>query len=364
MAHFVEHMVFKGTRRRRGHHINQRMEAVGGYLNALTAKDHTCYYARALDDQLERALDVVLDLVIEPVFPEKEIVKEKEVVIEELRMYADNPEDYVFDLYELALYPDDALGRPVIGTEESVRNFSRESITRFVDCGYAPNRLVISLAGNVDHDEAVRLATRMTAEINREVCHTERYAPMAEPVGEIRERRPIQQAHVVLGMRAWGLHDSRRSDLSVLNTVLGGGMSSRLNQNIRERHGYCYNVYSFANMYQDVGDFGIYLGVDGDRIDRAARLARRQLEDLATTIVSPRALERAKTQLRGSMMLGLESMNSRMMRLGRAELHVGGYQSPDEAAAEVAQVTAEGVRAAAEALLAGPQSMIVLEPAG
>ncbi|MEM8558782.1 MAG: pitrilysin family protein [Bacteroidota bacterium] len=356
LAHFIEHMVFKGTTRRRGHHIAQRMEAVGGYLNAFTSKEYTCYYSRALDEHLERALDVVLDLVLDPTFPEKEIEKEKDVVLEEIKMYADAPEDLIFDLYESTLYPDSPVGWPVLGFPETVRSFSRERLRRFVETRYTPNRLVVSVAGNVEHDEVVALVRKLTAGFERAPVPVERAPADAYAPTQVVRPRPIQQAHLVVGTRAWGLQDDRRTTVSVLNTILGGGMSSRLSQNIREKYGYCYSVYSFANMLADAGDFGVYIGVDAGKVERAQALVQRELDKLATKLVSDRMLNRAKTQLKGSMMLGLESMSNRMMRMGKIELAFERYFTLDDVIEQVDAVTAEEVRDVAAALFA-PERM-------
>jgi predicted Zn-dependent peptidase len=350
ITHFIEHMVFKGTASRRGHHINRRMESVGGHLNAFTAKESTCYYARALDEHLARALDVVLDLALRPTFPERELEKEKDVVVEEMKMYEDQPEDHVYDHYEDAIYPESPLGRPVIGYEETVRGFTRQMLSDYVERMYTPDRLVVAIAGNVTHKRAVELVRKLTADLERPAGSVERPGPGPYEPKEIRVERPIQQAHLVLGTRCWGLQDDRRTVLSLLNTVLGGGMSSRLNQRIRERYGFAYSVYSFVNLLQEVGDIGVYVGTDPSKVERCEQLVRRELLALTEKPVSQQMLAGAKAQLKGSMMLGLESMSNRMMRLGKVELAFETHFTMDQVLGEVERVTAEDVRAAAEAL--------------
>ncbi|NNF03157.1 MAG: insulinase family protein [Rhodothermales bacterium] len=330
ICHFIEHMVFKGTRKRRMHHIAQRLENVGGYLNAFTAKEYTCYYARALDEHLGRAIDTVCDLILSPEFPVREIDREKDVVIEEMKMYLDTPDDHVFDILEEALFAGHPMGRPVIGTESSVRSFDREKLIDFSNRHYTPNRIVVALAGNVDHDRAVRLIEKEFAVSDRKPgTRTPRPITPFKPSSVTRER-PIQQAHLVLGTRGYDVHDPRRVALSVYNTILGGGMSSRLNQNIRERYGYCYSIYSFVNMHSDTGDLGVYMGTDASKVDRAEKLIRRELDKLRQKPVGPKVIDRARSQVKGSIMLGLESMGSRMMRIGRQELYYGRYYSLDE----------------------------------
>ena len=363
ITHFIEHMVFKGTRRRRGHHINQRMESVGGYLNAFTTKEHTCFYARGLSEHLGRALETVVDLVAEPTLPEREIEKEKDVVVEEIKMYEDAPEDHVFDYYEAALYPGHPLGRPVIGTPETVRSFSRADLEGYIGRHYVPDRLVVSVAGRVRHDEAVGHVERLLDGFDRAPNAARRepssdYAPV-----EVSVERPIQQAHVVVGTRAPGALDERRTTLSVLNTILGGGMSSRLNQNIREKYGWCYSVYSFVNVQRDSGDLGVYIGTDAARAERSRALIERELAKLAEAPVSARMLDRAKHQLKGSIVLGLESMSNRMQRLGRVELTYGRTVPVSEVVDEIEAVSAEGVRdLAAELFAPGRLSTVALLP--
>ncbi len=352
ITHFIEHMVFKGTRRRRGYLINQRMESVGGYINAFTSKEHTCFYARGLSEHLGRGLETVLDLVTQPTLPPKEIEKEKDVVVEEIKMYEDAPEDHVFDFYEAALYPDHPLGRPVIGTPESVRSFSQEDLARYITQHYVPDRMVVSVAGNVRHADVVRRVETLLADFERGPNPSQRTPSTAYQPVDVAIERPIQQAHLVLGTRAFGARDDRRTTLSVLNTILGGGMSSRLNQNIREKYGWCYSVYSFVNVQTDSGDLGVYIGTDASRLDRSRVLIEREMAKLAETPVSDRMLTRAKHQLKGSIVLGLESTSNRMQRLGRVELVYGRLSTVDEVVAEIDAVTAEGVRALAAELFA------------
>jgi len=352
ISHFIEHMVFKGTRTRRTHHIAQRMESVGGYLNAFTSKEHTCFFARALDEHLARALDVTCDLILRPTFPPKEFKKEKEVVLEEIKMYEDLPEDLIFDRFEKALYGEHALGRPVAGYPETVRSFTRDQILQYLENQYTPDRIVISVAGNARHERIVDLVERFFADFarNRSNGVRDRAPAPSIRVEHLVEERVIQQAHIVLGGRSYSVSDSRRSALSVLNTVLGGGMSSRLNQNIREKYGYCYQIYSFANMMSDIGDFGVYMATDPGKVTHAVRLIGRELKRLGDKHISSRQLSQAKTQLKGAVMLGLESLSNRMSRLGRLEMQNRPFITLDEIIAEVDSVTQENVREVASDL--------------
>lgn len=363
ITHFIEHMVFKGTQRRRGYLINQRMESVGGYLNAFTTKEHTCFYARGLSEHLGRALESVLDLVTQPTLPDKEIEKEKDVVVEEIKMYEDAPEDHVFDHYEAVVYPGDPLGRPIIGTPESVRSFSRADLASYIERHYVPDRLVVSVAGNVRHTEVVRWVEKLLEGFDRAPSPAVRVASNDYTPAHVEVERPVQQAHLVMGTRSFGARDPRRTTLSMLNTILGGGMSSRLNQNIREKYGWCYSVYSFVNVQVDSGDVGVYIGTDASRIERSKTLIQRELTKLAETPVSARMLSSAKHQLKGSIVLGMESTTNRMQRLGRVELTYGEVVPLDRVVDEIDAVTSEGIRALAEDLFAPERmSTVVLLP--
>ncbi len=360
MCHFIEHMVFKGTKTRRMYQIAQRMESVGGDLNAFTTKEYICFFARALDEHLERSIETVTDLILAPTFPSRELEKEKDVVIEEMRMYEDAPEDYAFDLLDRALYNGQSMGRPIIGLESSVREFNRNRLIDYVETYYTPNRIVIAVAGNATHDKVVRLVEKATGRSSREPREIIRSTVMESSPQAIRVCKPIQQAHLILGTRSYDVHNPQRYALSVLNTILGGGMSSLLNQNIREKYGYCYNIYSFLNTHSDTGEFGVYMGTDASRVTRARKLILRELDRLVQRKVSARKLKQAKNQVKGSIMLGLESMGSRMMRIGRQELYYNAYYTLDEIIERVQSVTASEVLTAAQALL-DPDRFSVVE---
>jgi predicted Zn-dependent peptidase len=331
ISHLIEHMVFKGTSRLKTHHIARRMESVGGYLNAFTSKEYTCFFARALDEHLDRSLDTICELVLRPSFPARELVKEKDVVLEEMKMYEDTPEDIIFDHFEAVAYDGHSLARPVIGSAKSVR---------------AITRIEKAFAGSRRKPKPLRRRRVKPYVVTDRVLD-----------------RPISQAHLVLGTRSMGARDTGRPALVVLNTILGGGMSSRLNQNIREKYGYCYQIYSFLNFHSDAGDFGIYMGTDASKIDRARKLILREVDRLAQTKVSARTLSQAKSQVKGSIMLGLEGMTNRMMRLGRQELFYGRYSTLDEVMDEIEAVTTDDVQRTAQDFLPTDRfSSVVIRP--
>lgn len=363
ISHLIEHMVFKGTQKRRTHHIAQRLESVGGYLNAFTSKEYTCYYARALDEHLDRSIDLVCDLVLSPSIPERELEKEKDVVLEEMKMYEDNPEDLIFDRFEEAVYGGHPLGRPIIGYPQTVRSFTRDQLLDYINRSYTPNRVVVAVAGNASHERVVELVRRAFATQKRNGQEHDRLPLGAYSPRTHTEFRPTQQAHLVVGTRSYHVYHPNRSVLSVLNTLLGGGMSSRLNQNIREKYGYCYNIYSFVNMHQDAGDFGVYMGTDPKKVDRARRLIFRELRRIVDEPISDRVLSQAKNQVKGSVLLGLENMSNRMMRIGRQELYFKRYFTMDQIVEDIDKVTPENLREVAEEIFDPEQfSTIVLLP--
>lgn len=350
ISHFVEHMVFKGTETRRMHHIAQRMESVGGYLNAYTSKEYTCYYARSLDEHLGRAIDILCDLVLHPVFPEKELEKEKGVVLEEIKMYDDMPEDAIFDDFEALIYGGHALGRPILGTADTVGSFTRQGLVDFIERAYVPPSVLFAICGNVDHQRAVRAIERAFSAVQRPGGRTDRSPVNGYAAASASRARPIQQGHFVMGTRAVQARDARRAALTVLNTVLGGGMSSRLNQNIRERYGFCYSIYSFVNFLSDTGDFGVYLGVEPSRLAKAEKLVMKELQRLVEEPVRERTLSQAKNQLKGALMLGLEDLSNRMMRLGRMELYYEAYFTLDQSLNSIDRVKPEDVQSIAAEL--------------
>ena len=364
ISHFIEHMVFKGTKKRRMHQIARSLESVGGFINAFTGKEYTCYFARSLDEHLGRAIDVVCDLVLEPIFPEKELAKEKDVVLEEIKMYEDVPDDLIFDRFESVIYKDHNLGRPVIGYPRTVRAFTRDQLTDYIQNQYTPDKTVIAVAGNVDHAKVVRLAEKAFENVSRPNQVISTISVNGYKPNDLVEERAIQQAHMILGTRSYGMHDEHRIALMVLNTILGGGMSSRLNQNIREKYGYCYNIYSFVNRHADTGDFGVYMGTDPSKIKHSEKLIRRELEKIVQKKISSRALNQAVNQVKGTIMLGLESMTNRMMRIARQELYYNRYFTLDEIIDTVEQVTAQQILDVASDLFVPDRfSRIVFLPA-
>lgn len=343
ISHFLEHMVFKGTKHYTAKHIAQSLESVGGYLNAFTTKEHTCFYARILDDQLPKAIDVISELVQYPVFDKKEIEKEKQVVLEELKNMEDDPDDLIHDYFDSYIYHKHPLGYPVIGKAENIKSFTKGKLSDYIQRHYVTGRMVVATAGNCKHEKVVELVgryfrnNRHNGSMKREsVSHRQRQTK------EVYEK-PIMQAHVCMGTRSFSVKNRMRYPLVVLNTLLGEGMSSRLFQNIREKYGFAYSIYSFANLLSDAGNFGVYIGTDVHNIENSIELINKELDKLKSKPVSEAELKRTKEQLKGTMMLSLESMSNRMMRLGGGELYFERYLPIDEIIRNIDAVQQEEV---------------------
>lgn len=330
VTHFLEHMLFKGTETRSSYDIALSMEAVGGYLNAFTSSEYTCYYSRCLNTQLELALDVLSDMVLHPSFPEDEIEKEKKVVIEEMKMYRDSPDDYLFEEFSNQIFKGHPLGRPVIGFEETVSNFERQDLYDYMKNRYQPSNLLVAVAGNVTHDKVIKLVERYFGEVPPR-NGTEEEVPLTPyEVQENTFTKAIEQTHLILGRRGLDFDHEDKYRLLLANTVLGGGMSSRLHQNVREKFGYCYSINSFNQSYRDTGLFGVYVGTDKDYVKHVRQLIVNELQKIQQDPVPEKELSEAKAQLKGKLMLSLESMSSRMSRLAKSELYFNRFVTLDE----------------------------------
>ncbi|WP_330249205.1 insulinase family protein [Nocardia sp. NBC_00565] len=366
-AHFLEHLLFKATPTRSALDIAQAMDAVGGELNAFTAKEQTCYYAHVLDEDLPLAVDMVSDVVLNGLCRAEDVDVERQVVLEEIAMRDDDPEDLVGDAFLSALFGDHPIGRPVIGSIETIEAMNAAQLRGFHLRRYRPDRMVVAVAGNVEHDHTVELVYR---------AFENRLDPGAEPArrreGRFRphstpelhwNHRESEQAHLAFGVRAFGRHEGeRRWPLSVLNTVVGGGLSSRLFQRIREERGLAYSVYSSVDTFADTGAFSVYIGCQPENLGKVATLAHGVLEEVAANGITDAECARAKGSLRGGLVLGLEDSASRMNRIGRSELSYGNHRSVSETLTRIDAVTTDEVSAIARTLLARPFAASVAGP--
>jgi predicted Zn-dependent peptidase len=353
ISHFIEHMVFKGTKKRNVKEIAQSIESVGGYLNAFTSKEHTCYYARVLDEDLELATDVLSDMVFRPTFPEKEFDKEKNVILEELKQAEDDPDDIIQDYFEKALFKSHPLGMPVLGTAESITSIKRRDLVRYRTEKYTSGHLVVAAAGNLRHEDVVELSKHYIQTSTNNDSEPMLQAPpvIEKPDSMVREYyKPIQQAHICLGTVGFNALDEKRFSMQVLNTLLGDGMSSRLFQNIREKYGFAYAVYSFNNMMQDTGAVGVYIGTDNSHVQRCIDLVWKELKSLRTRGITKEELIQTQSQLKGSMMLGMENIPNRMIRLGSSELYFGTLVTLDAIIKKINAVTRDDVQEIADEL--------------
>jgi len=366
-SHYLEHLLFKGTRRRDALAISAEIEAVGGEINAFTAKEYTCYYARVLDTDLPIAVDVICDMVSSSLIAAGEVENERGVILEEIAMHDDDPSDAVHDTFAEVVWPDTPLGRPVLGSVASIQALRRPSIAGYYRRRYRPDSLVVAAAGNLDHATLVRLVKQAFAHVDVEPDAAPAPPriggrPPAFTAGAAVVRRPTEQANLVLGSPGVHRRDERRFILGVLNAALGGGMSSRLFQEIRERRGLAYSVYSFTSHYADTGLFGVYAGCQPARARDVLELCREQLAIAAAGGLTGEEVERGKGQMRGGLVLGLEDTGSRMSRLGKSELVYGELMTVDEILAHIDAVTVDDVQELAFELLRGPLSLAVIGP--
>jgi predicted Zn-dependent peptidase len=360
-SHFLEHLLFKGTDRRRASEIAEAIDAVGGDMNAFTTKEYTAFYVRVLPDDLELGLDILNDIMWAPAFRPDEIETEREVILEEILMHGDEPSDLVSELFFSALYPDHSLGWDVLGDEQTITAMERDDICGFFAEHYRPANMVVALAGAIDHDEA-------TAAIEKRFAGPpggnppERHAPAAAPRPIAVVNRPTEQAHLVVGTPALDRDDPDRYAMSVLDHALGGGLSSRLFQEVREKRGLAYSVYSFRAAFAGAGALAVYAGTSPDHVHEVLGLVTHELDDLAANGVTERELEVARGHLRGTMALGLEDSGSRMSRIGRSQLVHGEAPVVDEINARIDAVTLDDVRRVSAKVLSGPRILAVVGP--
>jgi predicted Zn-dependent peptidase len=370
-THFLEHLLFKGTPQRTAMDIAAAFDQVGGEANAVTGKEHTCYYARVLDADLPMAVDVIADMVTSATISPEDVAGERGVILEELAMNDDDPSDVVHERFAELVLGDHPLGRPIGGTPDSIRAVPHEAIRAHYERHYRPDTLVVTAAGGLDHDTVCALVADALAAAGWPADASARPRPRRAPGRDVvgaadgtllTVRRTTEQANVILGGLGLVATDERRFPLAVLNAVLGGGMSSRLFQEVRERRGLAYSVYSFGAGYADSGYFGLYAGCAPGKVAEVVDLLGEQWRQLATDGITDAELERGVGQVCGGLVLGMEDTGSRMSRLGKAELVYGEYVGLDEALSRTRAVTADDVRQLARTLWERPHSLAVVGP--
>jgi len=366
-SHFLEHLLFKGTTTRSALDIAVAVDNVGGDLNAFTSREHTCYYAHVLAEDLPMAVDLVCDVVTDAVIAPPDVEAERGVILEEIAMRDDDPSDLVGDLFGEALFGPTPLGRPVIGDIQTIETLRRDQIAGYWKRRYTPDAMVVAVAGAVEHAEVVRrvraaFGSRLDSDTPPRPPRTGAKAGRAPAHPLTVTDRPTEQAHLVLGMTGLARTDDRRYALSVLNNALGGGMSSRLFQEIREKRGLAYSVYSFTAQHSGAGQFGVSVGCHPAKVPEVLSLVRDQLADIAEHGLTDSEVARGRGQSRGGLVLGLEDSGSRMSRIGKGELAYGEVLTVDQVLARIAAVTPEDCRAVAADVLRRPRCLAVVGP--
>ena len=361
VSHILEHMAFKGTERRSAQDIAEEIEAVGGHINAYTSRENTAYYAKVLKEDLALAVDVIADIVQNPVLDAQELARERAVIIQEINQSHDTPDDAVFDNFQETAFPDQALGRPVLGVEERVRDIGRDTILAYLHGHYSAPSMVLAAAGYVDHERLVGLAESALAGAQAE--KGARPDPARYEGGDHREDRDLEQVHVVLGFEGLAHKDDDFYAASVLSTILGGGMSSRLFQEVREKRGLVYSIYTFLSSYTDSGLFGVYAGTGAPEIGEVIPLICDEIQKVRGG-VSDQEMSRARAQLKSSILMSLESTSSRCEQLARQLIVFGRPLSVDEIVAKVEAVDADAVKRVAKRLTGGRPTVTGLGPIG
>jgi len=367
-SHFLEHLLFKGTPRRNALEISSAIESVGGEMNAFTSKEYTCFYARVIDTDLPMAVDVISDLITSSIVTAEDVDAERKVVLEEIAMRDDDPSDLVHDLYAETYYGDTALGRPILGTIDSINNMSRNTVFNYYKKRYLPQDLVVAVAGNIKHKRVVAMVEEA---LSRDNFLDVQGKPQIRPNTPIKRGkqgrvgiiyRKSEQAHMFYGMEGVARNDDRRFTMGVLSSALGGGMSSRLFQEIREKRGLAYSVYSYAQQFAGSGQIGFYAGCNPSKATEVINIIQEVIADVASNGMSHEEIERAKGAVRGSLVLSQEDSASRMSRIGKSEIVYGDIMGFDEILKAVARVTPEDVRVIASEFLTKTPTLGVVGP--
>ena len=346
ITHFIEHMLFKGTEKRTADQISGAVDAVGGQLNAFTSKENTCYYIKTLTEDFPLAVDVLSDMFLNSRFDNEEIAKEREVIIEEIKMYEDTPDDQVHDLMSANLWPDHPLGRAILGTEESIAMFDHDMLKDYMKQYYTGSNIVVSVVGNISHNQVVEAIREVLGGIPKGEVNQYRIADRAKP-GVNCYYKEIAQSQICVAMPGVAKEDDRLFPLSILNTYLGGGMSSRLVKKIREEEGLAYSVYSYNGSYTDTGAFVISVGTRPENCQRVIDIILEELDDVRQNGITKDELDKSFSQLKGSLYMGLETVNSRMNKLGRSMLIYDRVITPEENVDDLSRVSLEDVKSLA-----------------
>jgi predicted Zn-dependent peptidase len=360
ISHFIEHMVFKGTRNRSAETIAAEMDSIGGHMDAFTAKEYAAFHLKVLDEHLPVAVDVLGDIVMNPLFDPMELVKERKVIFEEINMVEDTPDDLVVELFTEVFWPDHPLGRPILGTKRSVGKFGRSDLAAFFKAVYRPGNIVVAAAGHLEHEPLSKLVARHFGALEPGETPMKVRPPRAAARIVTRSKKELEQVHLCLGTPALRQTHEDRYGSYILNTMLGGSMSSRLFQNVREKRGLVYSIASGVSSYSDAGNLTVYAGTSLDAVNEVVRLTVEEIKRLKTERVAPDELRRAKDHLKGSLMLSLENTGSRMSHLARQEIYFGRQIDLDETLRGIEAVSADDVQRISNDIFRGGLAMSIL----
>ena len=357
MSHFIEHLLFKGTKNRSSREISEAFDTLGAEFNAFTAKEYTCYYTRLIDEHVETGIEILSDMVQNPLFATDDIQSERKAVLEEINLHEDSPDERIHDLFMEALWPTHALGKPILGHAETVGSFNRDDVLEYYRREYIPKNMILAVAGNVDHAAIVEFAQKHFTSSGVEKTGRKHITPHVEKKLDVYTKK-TEQAHICLGTEAIPANDDRRYTLSILDNILGGGMSSRLFQEVREKRGLAYSTYSYHSLYAETGMVAAYAGTAPDNTEQVIKLVQEQIDGLANGSATDEEIYRAKESIKGHLVLGLESTGRRMTRLGKLDITDSKILSLDELVEKIDAVTRAGVTELAQELFK-PEKMVL-----
>jgi predicted Zn-dependent peptidase len=360
VAHMVEHMLFKGTPARNAVQIAEQIEDVGGQVNAYTSREMTAYHVHLLKEDLPLSLEILSDIIQHSTMPEDEVERERDVILQEIGMTADTPDDIVFDNYQEVAYPGQALGAPILGRTEIITGMRRDTLMEYVDRFYTPGKLVVSAAGNVGHDELAKRVADLFGDLPQDKKFKEDGAHYTG--GEHRTERALEQSHIVLGFEGVNRHEDDYYTAAALSTVLGGGMSSRLFQEIREKRGLVYSIFSFHSAYEDSGQFAIYAGTGPEKLPELIPVVCDEVKRICEVAATPQELARAKAQMKANLLMGRESMMTRANQQAKQLIHFNGIFDAAERLARIEAITTESVGELARRIFSGAPTLAALGP--
>lgn len=338
ISHFIEHMFFKGTSQRSAHDISMEVDSIGGELNAFTTRETTTFYVKVLDEHIAKGIDIISDIFLHSAFSKKEMEKEKQVILEEIKMVEDDPEDYIHDMHSMKVWDGNPLARSILGTVETVQNINRDSLLEYIGHHYHPENIIISVAGNFEFPSLIKLLNKNIGKFKNNGSVNKRIAPVLKS-GIWTKKKATEQVHFCLGTMGLPQRHKSRYPLYALNAILGSSMSSRLFQEVREKRGLVYTIYSYVSSFTDAGLLNIYAGTSSEALPKVLELVMKEIRKIDKKGITSEEMKRVKNQMKGNLMLGLESTSNRMSRLARDEIYLGKYSSPAEMISEIAKIT-------------------------